>query len=84
MHNEELHNLYTLPNIISMLKSRRMRWVGHVVHMGAKRNAYRILVRKLEGKRPLGRLRRSWVDNIKMDLKRDRMGWYRLDLSGSK
>jgi hypothetical protein len=73
MHNEELHNLFSSPNIISMLKSRRMRWVGHVVRMGTKRNAYRILVRRLEGKRPLGRPRRSWVDNIKMDLKRDRM-----------
>jgi hypothetical protein len=52
-----------------MIKSRRMRWAGHVARMGAKRNAYRILVGKPEGRRPLGRLRRRWVDNIKMDHK---------------
>jgi hypothetical protein len=57
-----------------MTKSRR-RWAGHVAQMGEKRNAYRILVGKPEGKRPLGRPRRRWVDNIKIDLKRDRMGW---------
>jgi hypothetical protein len=56
---------------------------GHVARMGETRNAYRILVRKPEGKRPLGKPRRRWVDNIKMDLKRDRMGWYRLDRTGS-
>jgi hypothetical protein len=72
LHNEELHNLYSSPN--RMMKSRRMRWAGHVARMGETRNAYRILVRKPEGKRPLGRPRRRWVDNIKMDLKRDRMG----------
>jgi hypothetical protein len=58
LHNEELHNLYSSPNIIRMMKSRRMRWAGHVARMGEKRNAYRILVGKLEGKRPLGRPRR--------------------------
>jgi hypothetical protein len=52
LHNEELHNLYSLPKIIRMIKSRRMRWAGNVARMGAKRNAYRILVGKLEGKRP--------------------------------
>jgi hypothetical protein len=52
-----------------------MRWAGHAARMGEKRNAYRIFVGKLEGKRPIGRQRRRWVDNIKMDL-RDRMGWY--------
>jgi hypothetical protein len=62
-----------------MIKSRRMRWAGHIARMGEKRNAYRILVGKSEGKRPLVRSRRRWVDNIKMDLKRDRMGWYGLD-----
>jgi hypothetical protein len=62
-----------------MIKSRRMRWVGHVACMGKKRNAYRILVGKPEGKRPLARPRCRWVDNIKMDLKRDWMGWYGLD-----
>jgi hypothetical protein len=72
LHNGELHNLYSSPNII------RMRWTGHVARIGAKRNAYRILVGKPEGKRPLGRPRRSWDDNIKTDL-RDRIGWYALD-----
>jgi hypothetical protein len=61
-----------------MIKSRRMRWAGHVAQMGEKRNAYRILVGKPEGKRPLGRPRCRWVDNIKMDLReigRDGMDW---------
>jgi hypothetical protein len=83
LNNEELHNLYSSPNIIRMIKSRRMRWAGHVAQMGETRNVYRILVGKLEKKRPLGRPRRRWVDNIKMDLKRDRMGWYGLDRTGS-
>jgi hypothetical protein len=64
--NEELHNLYSSPNIISMIKSRRMTWAVHVVRMGDKTNVYRISVRKPEGRRPLGRPRRMWVDNIKM------------------
>jgi hypothetical protein len=68
LHNEELHNLYSSPSIIITLKSRRMRWAGHVARMGEKRNVYRLLVGKPEGKRPLGRLRRRWMDNIKMDL----------------
>jgi hypothetical protein len=55
LHNEELHNLYSSPNIIRLTKSRRMRWAGHVARMGEKRNAYGILVIKPEGKRPLGR-----------------------------
>jgi hypothetical protein len=63
LHTEELHNLYSSPN--RMVKSRMMRWVGHVARMGEKRNAYRILVGKPEGKRPLGRPRCRWVDNIK-------------------
>jgi hypothetical protein len=74
LHNEELHNLYSSPSIIKMIKTRRTRWVGHVARMGEKRNVYRILVGKPEGKRPLGKPRRRWVDNIKIDLKRDRMG----------
>jgi hypothetical protein len=73
LHNEELHNLYSSPNIIRMIKSRRMRWAGHVARMGEKRNAYRILVGKQEGKRHLGRPRRRWVDNIKIDLRE--IGW---------
>jgi hypothetical protein len=55
LHNEELHNLYSPPSIVRMIKSRRMRWAGHVARMGEKRNAYRILVGNIEGKRPLGR-----------------------------
>jgi hypothetical protein len=69
LHNEEFHNLYSSPSIIRIIKSRRMRWAGHVARMREKRNAFRILVVKPEGKRPLGRSRRRWVDNIKMDLK---------------
>jgi hypothetical protein len=68
LHNEELHNLYSLPSIIRIIKSRRMRWAGHVERMGEKRNVYRLLLGKPEGKRPLGRPRRRWMDNIKMDL----------------
>jgi hypothetical protein len=69
LHNEELHNLYSSPSIIRVIKSRRMRWAEHVARMGEKRNAYRILMGKPEGKRPLGRPRCRWVDNIKMDLR---------------
>jgi hypothetical protein len=68
LHNKELHDLYSSPSIIRIINSRRMRWAGHVARMGEKRNAYRFLVRKPEGKRPLGRPRRRWVDNIMMDL----------------
>jgi hypothetical protein len=68
LHNEELHNLYSSPSIIRIIKSRRMRWAGHVARMGEKRNVYTLLVAKPEGKRPLGRPRRRWIDNIKMDL----------------
>jgi hypothetical protein len=65
---EELHNSYSSPSIIRIIKSRRMRWAGHVARMGEKWNVYRLLVGKPEGKRPLGRPRRRWMDNIKMDL----------------
>jgi hypothetical protein len=68
LHNEELHNLYSSPSIIRIIKSRRMRWAGHVARIGEKRNVYRLLVGKPEGKGPLGRPRRRWIDNIKMDL----------------
>jgi hypothetical protein len=77
LRNEELHNLYSSPNIIRMIKSRRMRWARHVARMGETRNAYRILVGKPQGKRPLGRPRRRWVDNIKMDL--GEIGWNGMD-----
>jgi hypothetical protein len=73
LHNEELRYLYSSPSIIRIIKSRRMRWEGHVARMGEKRNAYRLFVGKPEGKRPLGRPRRRWVDNIKMDLLE--IGW---------
>jgi hypothetical protein len=68
LHNEELHNLYSSPSIIRIIKSKRMRWAGHVARMEEKRNVYRLLVGKPEGKRPLGRPRRRWIYNIKMDL----------------
>jgi hypothetical protein len=68
LYNEQLHNLYSSPSIIRIIKSRRMRWAGYVARMGEKRNVYRLLVGKPEGRRPLGRPRRRWIDNIKMDL----------------
>jgi hypothetical protein len=68
LHNEEFHNLYTSSSIIRIIKSRKMRWAGHVARMGEKGNVYRLLVGKPEGKRPPGRPRRTWIDNIKMDL----------------
>ena len=64
----ELNDLYSLPNIVRVVKSRRMRWPGHVARMGEDRGVHRMLVGKPEGKRPLGRPRRRWEDNIKMDL----------------
>jgi hypothetical protein len=74
IYNEELNNLYSSQSIIRIIKSTRMRWAGHVARMGEKRNVYRILVGKPEGKRPLGR---KWVDNIKMDLRE--IGWDGVD-----
>jgi hypothetical protein len=64
----KLHSLYSSPNIVSVIKSRRMRWTGHVTHM-ERRGVYRVLVGRPEGKRPLRRLRHRWEDNIKMDLR---------------
>ncbi|KAJ4433880.1 hypothetical protein ANN_16193, partial [Periplaneta americana] len=69
LHNAELHALYSSPDIIRNIKSRRLRWAGHVACMGESRNAYRVSVGRPEGKRPLGRPRRRWEDNIKMDLR---------------
>jgi hypothetical protein len=71
-HNEKLHILYSSPNI-RQIKSRRIRWAGHVERKGEERKAYRVLVGKTEGKRPLGRPRRRWEDEIRMDLKE--IGW---------
>jgi len=68
LHKEELNDLYSLPNIVRVVKSRRMRWAGYVKRMGEDRRVHRMLVGKPEGKRPLGRPRRRWEDNIKMDL----------------
>jgi hypothetical protein len=87
LHNEEFHNSYSSPNIIRMIKSRRMRWEGHVARMGETRNEYRILVGKSEGKRPLGTSRRRWIDNIKMALREigwDGMDWIELTLDGDQ
>jgi hypothetical protein len=79
LYNEELHDLYSSPSIIRIIKARRMRWVGHVAQMAEKRYAYRLLVEKPERKKTLGRPRRKWVDNIRMDL--SELG---LDWSGSR
>jgi hypothetical protein len=73
LYNEELNDLYSSPNVIGVFKSRRMRWAGHVARMGEGRGAYRILVGNPERRRELGRPRRKWEDNIKMDLQE--VGW---------
>jgi hypothetical protein len=74
LHNEELHNLHSFPSIIKIIKSRRMRWAGHVARIGENMNEYRILVGKPEENRGLGRPRRKWVDYMKMDLREIRWG----------
>jgi hypothetical protein len=73
LHSGELHNLYSSPDIIRQIKSRRMRWAGYVARMGEGRNVYRVLVGKLVGKRPLERPRRRWADGIRVDL--EVIGW---------
>jgi hypothetical protein len=81
LHNEELHNLYSSPDVIKQVKSRRMRWAGHVARMGEDRKVYKVLVGKPEGRRPLGRPRRRWEDGIRMDLREIGLGgvdWIRL------
>jgi hypothetical protein len=80
LHNEELRDLYSSRNIIKIIKPRRMWWTGHVAQMVEKRNAYRLFVGKPEGKSPLGRPRRRWVDNITMDL--GEIGWRDVDWFG--
>jgi hypothetical protein len=72
LHNEELHGLYSSPDIIRQVKSRRMRWAGHVARMEEKRKVYKVLVGKPEGRRPLGRPRRRWENGVRMDL---RLAW---------
>jgi hypothetical protein len=73
LHNEELHDLYSSPSVIRIIKARRLRWAGHVPRMGEKRNAYRLLLGKSRGRKPLGRPRRRWLDNIRIYLVE--MGW---------
>jgi hypothetical protein len=70
LHNDELHNLYSSPNIVRAIKSRRMGWTGHVARMREWRGVYRVLAGRPEIKRPLGRPRRRWYDNIKLDLRK--------------
>jgi hypothetical protein len=85
LHNEELNDLYSSPNIVRVIKLRRMRWAGHVAHMGEERWVYRVLLGKPEGKRPLGRPRRRWVDNIRMDPQEvgcGYMDWPRIETGG--
>jgi len=88
LHNEELNVLYSSPNIVQVIKSRRMRWMGHVVYMVEGRGVYRVLVGKPGGKRPLGRPRHRWEDNIKMDLQEVGCGvwtvlsWLRIWIGG--
>jgi hypothetical protein len=73
LHNEELNDLYSSPNIIPVINSGTMRWAGHIAHMGERRGAYRILVGRPEGRQPLGRPRRRWEDNITMG--HQEVGW---------
>jgi len=81
LHNGELRDLYSLPNIVRVVKSRRMRLAGHVARMGEERGVHRVLVGKPEGKRPLGRPRRRWENNIKMDLREVGRGGGRMELA---
>jgi hypothetical protein len=88
LHNDELHSLYSSPNVVRVIRLRRMRWAGHVARMGEGRGVYRILVGRPEGKRPLGRPRRRWEDDIKMDLREIGIGganilsWLRIGSNG--
>jgi len=75
LHNEELNDLYSSPNIVRVIKSRRMRWAGHEARVGEERGVYRVLVGKPEGKRPLGRPRRRWLENIRTDVQEVRCGY---------
>ena len=91
LHNEKLNDLYSSPNIVRVIKSRRMRWGGHVARMGEERGVYRVLVGKPERRRPLGRPRRRWVDNIRMWICRrwdvgiwTGLGWPRIGTGGGR
>jgi hypothetical protein len=80
LHNEELHDLYSSPSIIRIIKTRRMRWAGHVAQIGEKKNKYRLLVGKPEGRRPLGKPRPRCLDNIRLDFVE--VGWGDVDWIG--
>ena len=82
LHNVEQNDLYASPNTLRVIKSRRMTWVGHVARMGVERGVYRVLVGKPEGRRPLGRPWRRWVDNIRMDLQEVGCGYMDWDCAG--
>jgi hypothetical protein len=82
LHNVELHDVYSLVSIIRIMKSRRMRWAGHVARIGEKRNMYGLLVEKPEGRSPLGRPKRRWVDNIRMDVVEVGWVWLRIGTGG--
>src|SRR5215510_1105919 len=87
---EELHDLYSSPNIVRLIKSRRMRWAGHVARLGEERDVYRVLVGKPEGKRPLGDPRRGWVNNIRIYHQEvgsgvwTGLGWFRIEAVGGQ
>ena len=90
LHTEELNDLYCSPNIVRVVKSRRMRWAGHVARMEEGRGVHKVLVGKPDGKRPLGRPRRRWEDNIKMDIQEVGSGlgtgwsWLRIGTGGGQ
>jgi hypothetical protein len=86
LHNDELHSLYSSLNIVRVIKSRRMRWAGHLARMGEGRGVYRVLLGRPECRRPMGRPRSRWEDYIKMDLRELGIGganWIRLVQNGS-
>jgi hypothetical protein len=83
LHNDELHSLYSSPNIVRVIKSRRMRWAGHVARMGKGRGVYRVLVGRSEDKKAMRRYRHRWEDNIKMDLREIEIDGGELDSAGS-
>jgi hypothetical protein len=83
LHNDELNDLYCSPNVVRVMKLRRMRWAGHLARMGERRGVYRVLVRKYEGKRTLGKPRGRWKDNIKLYFKEVGLAEQDLHCSGS-
>jgi len=85
LHNEELNDLYSSPSIVRVIKSRRMKWAGHVARMGEERGVYRVLMGKPEGRRPLGRPRRRWVDIRRWDVGIwTGLGWPRIETGGGR